>query len=107
MSDEDFAAEARAAMGGFLGEVAMALMAGIWCLVITVVVSSNSWVIYGLQLRVKEATELGQYELEQKIGSGGMGTVYKARHALLRRPTAVKLLDPDKTTEAIAETPVE
>jgi len=45
------------------------------------------------------AGQLGQYSLEQKIGEGGMGSVYRARHAMLRRPTAVKLLEPQKTTE--------
>jgi eukaryotic-like serine/threonine-protein kinase len=48
---------------------------------------------------VVAAGQLGQYALEDKIGEGGMGAVYRARHALLRRPTAVKLLEPAKSTE--------
>ena len=46
-----------------------------------------------------EARELGQYTLDQKIGSGAMGVVYRAHHGMLQRPTAVKLLELDKTSD--------
>ncbi|MGH7973494.1 MAG: serine/threonine-protein kinase, partial [Limisphaerales bacterium] len=48
------------------------------------------------------ARRLGQYVLVQEIGRGSNGMVYRGRHALLRRPVAVKLLSPELTNESTA-----
>ncbi len=40
---------------------------------------------------------LGSYRVTDELGRGGMGAVYRARHELLGRPAAVKLLHPDLT----------
>ncbi len=68
--------------------------------VVVVITSLASKTIYGLQVRVQAARKLGQYELQDKVGSGGMGDVFLAKHALLNRPTAIKLLKDASNTSS-------
>ncbi len=70
----------------------MTIIAGVVILLSTI----GSRLIYGLRRQISAAMRLGQYTLDSKIGEGGNGSVYRAHHALLRRPTAIKLILPEK-----------
>jgi eukaryotic-like serine/threonine-protein kinase len=72
----------------------MTLNTVLWSVLGTTLATIVSRVIYGLRQQVAEANELGQYVLEEKIGGGGMGEVWRARHRLLIRPAAIKLIRP-------------
>lgn len=79
-------------------QLSAALLTG-WALVSVIGSSTISKVVHGLHHKVRQAQQLGQYRLVSRLGQGGMGEVFLARHALLQRPTAVKLLRPELAGE--------
>jgi eukaryotic-like serine/threonine-protein kinase len=83
------------AIPGFAPEFLKALAvlnALLWATITVTLSAVMSHTIYGLRQQVRQAAEVGQYILEEKIGSGGMGEVWRARHRMLIRPAAVKLV---------------
>ncbi len=54
-----------------------------------------SRIIYGFGARLKKAREIGSYQLVEPMGQGGMGEVWVAKHRMLARPAAIKLIRPE------------
>jgi eukaryotic-like serine/threonine-protein kinase len=52
-------------------------------------------IVYSLGTELKRAQELGSYRLVERLSQGGMGEVWRARHRLLARPAAIKLIRPE------------
>lgn len=53
----------------------------------------------GWRRKYQALKAMGQYTLLREIGSGGMGTVYEARHAHLRRRAAIKVITSASASE--------
>jgi serine/threonine-protein kinase len=70
-------------LAGTIASLLLSAIAGLW---------STSRRLRKAYTRVKS---LGEYTLVREIKSGGMGRVYEARHALLRRRAAIKLMKGD------------
>ena len=56
-----------------------------------------------LRKEAHQARKLGQYQLVDRIGRGAMGEVWRARHQMLARPAAVKLIRPEVVGDLAAE----
>jgi eukaryotic-like serine/threonine-protein kinase len=63
-------------------------------LLTTIMAYVGARVVYTLGKQVTEARELGSYRLVERLGQGGMGEVWRAKHRLLARPAAIKLIRP-------------
>ena len=51
--------------------------------------------------QVEAARHVGNYEMFEEIGQGGVARVYRAQHRLLKRPTAVKVIQLHKSTDEL------
>ncbi|MBI4903108.1 MAG: serine/threonine protein kinase [Acidobacteria bacterium] len=51
--------------------------------------------MYAMTVASQRAEDMGSYQLDYKIGEGGMGEVWRAKHRLLARDAAVKLIRTD------------
>jgi len=64
-------------------------------LIAAAVATYGAHTMYSIRREAFQAKQLGQYRLREKLGSGGMGEVYRAEHQLLKRPCAIKLIRPE------------
>jgi eukaryotic-like serine/threonine-protein kinase len=51
--------------------------------------------VFSMQMHQVKAEELGSYQLDYLIGKGGMGEVWRAKHKMLARDAAIKLIRTD------------
>ena len=51
---------------------------------------------HSLRAQASEALALGQYRLEERLASGGMGEIWRATHRFLARPAAIKVVHRDR-----------
>jgi CHASE1-domain containing sensor protein len=74
-------------LNGAIGSVLLTLLVALW------IALNRS------RARFQALEALGPYTLLREIGSGGMGRVFEARHKLLRRRAAIKVIAHDSANE--------
>jgi serine/threonine-protein kinase len=62
----------------------------------------NARIVHRTSLRLEQARAFGSYELIERIGSGGMGEVWRARHRLLARQSAIKVIRGNSLGESLS-----
>ena len=77
--------------------------AGLWLMflptaIAAVVAIVISGIVHRMNAEAEMGHEMGSYHLEELLGSGGMGEVWRASHRLLARSAAIKLIRPDSAS---------
>lgn len=78
--------------------ISFAVIGGITVLSLVAALMSG-WLLGRLERQFGRVQRLGAYTLERRLSEGGMATIYLARHALLKRPTAIKILKQHVATD--------
>jgi serine/threonine protein kinase len=103
LADFDIGLATQQDLGEAFG-LAVPIRAGFWIMFGFLTIGSA--VVYILMRAARKAalraTRFGQYTLDDEIGSGGFGNVFRGRHALMHRPVAVKVLSPLADSRAVA-----
>jgi tRNA A-37 threonylcarbamoyl transferase component Bud32 len=82
-------------LGERVVSIPQAIIFGLPNVVVALIASLPARVMHRLGHRLREAQELGSYQLVRLLGKGGMGEVWEARHRLLARSAAIKLMRPE------------
>ncbi len=84
-----------AELGGSMAFVNHLIEGTVGYVVLAAIAVIASRTLYTLRKTAHKAKTLGNYLVHGELGSGGMGQVFVAQHALMCRPTAVKVLNSD------------
>jgi len=78
--------------------ISLSVIGGIVALTL-VAAFMSAYLLSRLTRQFGRVQRLGAYTLERQISEGGMATIFLARHALLKRPTAIKILKKHVATD--------